>query len=57
MFGKISKALEYANSYGINYVIFVGEEEVKKNKYKLKNMVSGKETLLSLKNLLLLVTK
>jgi len=57
LFGKISKALEYANSYGINYVIFVGEEEVKKNKYKLKNMVSGKETLLSLKNLLLSVTK
>jgi len=57
MFGKISKALEYANSYGINYVIFVGEEEVKKNKYKLKNMVSGKESLLSLKILLLTVTK
>lgn len=56
-YNKISKALEYANSYGINYVIFVGEEEVKKNKYKLKNMASGKETLLSLKILLLTVTK
>ena len=29
---KISKALEYANSRGIPYAVFVGEEEVKKKK-------------------------
>jgi len=43
-FDKVGKALEYANSYSIPYVVFVGEEEVKKNKFKLKDMESGKES-------------
>ena len=43
----ITKNLEYANSYQIPYVIFVGEEEVKKGKYKLKDMKSGEERLLA----------
>jgi histidyl-tRNA synthetase len=42
-FGKPSKALEYANTYGIKKVIFVGEEEVKKKIIKIKDMISGKE--------------
>lgn len=42
-YGKPSKALEYANSYQIEKVIFVGEKEVKSGKYKVKNMTSGKE--------------
>jgi len=42
-YGKPSKALEYANSYQIEKVIFVGEKEVKSGKYKIKNMSSGKE--------------
>lgn len=49
-YGKPGKALDYANSYGIGYVIFVGDEEVKKNKFKVKNMASGKEKEVSLKN-------
>jgi len=47
-YGKPSKALEYANSYKINNVIFVGEDEVKSKKFKIKNMSSGKESLLKL---------
>lgn len=43
-YGKPSKALEYANSYKINKVIFIGEEEVKKGKVKIKDMRTGKET-------------
>ena len=43
----ISKNLNYANSLNIPYVIFVGEDEVKKKKVKLKNMQSGKEKLLA----------
>lgn len=39
----IGKALEYANTKGIENVLFVGEEEVKKKKFKLKNMKSGEE--------------
>ena len=40
-FGKPSKALEYANSYKINKVIFIGEKEVKSGKFKVKDMTSG----------------
>jgi len=42
-YGKPSKALDYANAYKINKVIFVGEKEVKKKKFKIKDMESGKE--------------
>jgi len=48
---KISKGLEYANSYEIPYVIFLGSEEVKKRKLKLRDMKTGKETLLSEKEI------
>ena len=41
---KISKGLNYANKMNIPYVLFVGSEEVKKNKFKLKNMKTGKES-------------
>jgi len=42
-YGKPSKALEYANSYKIPYVIFVGAKEVKSRKFKIKDMRTGKE--------------
>jgi histidyl-tRNA synthetase len=48
-YGKPSKALEYANSYNIQNVIFVGAEEVKTKKFTIKDMKTGKEKLLSLK--------
>lgn len=43
-YGKPSKALEYANCYGCNQVIFVGADEIKKKKVKIKDMKTGKET-------------
>lgn len=43
---SISKGLEFANSYGIPYVLLIGEEELKKEKVKLKDMGSGKEEML-----------
>lgn len=45
-FDKIGKALEYADSYKIPYAIFVGKDEIKQKKLKLRNMQSGEETLL-----------
>jgi len=45
-YGKPSKALEYANAKSINKVIFVGEEEVKRGKFKVKDMGTGKESLM-----------
>ncbi|MDP3991924.1 MAG: ATP phosphoribosyltransferase regulatory subunit [Candidatus Pacearchaeota archaeon] len=47
-YGKPSKALDYANSYGFGKAIFVGEKEVKLGKFKVKDMKSGKENILKL---------
>ena len=47
-YGKPSKALAYANSYEINGVIFVGADEVKQKKFKVKDMKTGKESILTL---------
>jgi histidyl-tRNA synthetase len=49
---SIGKAMDYANSKGIEEVIFVGKEEVGSGKFKVKNMSSGKERLLDEKALL-----
>ena len=46
-----SKNLQYANALGIPYVLFVGEEELKQGKVKLKDMVSGKEQLMNAEEL------
>ena len=43
MYGKVSRALDYANSKGIEKVIFVGSDEIKKKKFKVKDMETGKE--------------
>lgn len=47
-YGKPSKAMEYANSYKYNQVIFVGAQEVKKKKFKVKDMKTGREKILVL---------
>ena len=47
-YGKPSKALEYANSYGIKKVIFVGAQEIKKKRFKVKDMKTGAEKILVL---------
>lgn len=47
-YGKPSKSLEYANSYKYNKVIFVGEKEIKAKKFKVKDMNSGKESILKI---------
>jgi len=51
LFGKPSKALQYANSKNISYALFVGEQELKSKKFKLKDLKSGKEANLGLKEL------
>lgn len=43
----VSKNLDYADKYGIPYVVLVGEDELKKKKVKLKDMKSGKEKVLA----------
>ena len=51
-YGKPSKALDYANSYGIEKVIFIGKEEIKMKKFRLKDMKTGKEILLNLNTII-----
>jgi len=42
-YGKPSKALEYANAKDVKEVVFVGEREVARGKFKVKDMRSGEE--------------
>ncbi len=42
-----SKNMDYANKLGIPFVLFVGEDELKAKKYKLKDMKTGKEEMLT----------
>lgn len=46
---KLDKQLKYADRKGIPFVIIVGPEEVKKNKATLKNMKTGSQKTISLK--------
>ncbi|MAH32871.1 histidine--tRNA ligase [archaeon] len=52
-----SKNLKYANTLGIPYVLFIGEEELKKGKVKLKDMASGKEQMMNAEQLVLFLQK
>ena len=45
----VSKGLKYASVYNIPYVILIGENELKKDKVMLKNLTSGEEKLVTVK--------
>lgn len=49
---KFKKKMTYANNLKIPYVIIIGEDEVKENKYTVKNMESGEQALLEIDELL-----
>lgn len=51
-YGKPGKALEYANSYQIKNAIFIGEDEVSKKKFKLRDLSTGNEKMLTEKQLI-----
>ncbi len=40
---KIKKQLDYANKKNFDFVILIGEEEVKNDSFILKNMSSGEQ--------------
>lgn len=48
---KIKKSFEFANKEQIPYVIVLGEDEIKENSFKIKNMNSGIEESISFSNL------
>ncbi len=49
---KISKQFESADNLGIPFALTVGPKEVKKNRFRLKDMKTGKEQELSLKKII-----
>jgi histidyl-tRNA synthetase len=48
----ISKNMDYANMLGIPFVVFVGKQELEQGMYKLKDMTSGEERLLTREELI-----
>jgi histidyl-tRNA synthetase len=40
---NVKKGLDFASSYKIPFALFIGEDEVKNNKYTLRDMTSGEE--------------
>ena len=57
LFDKPGKALEYANAYGIPYCLFIGENEIKKKKFKLRSLKTGEEKDMSEKTLISFLKK
>lgn len=45
---KLAKTLEYADKEGIPFVAIVGKKEIERGSVKLKDMISGKEILVSI---------
>jgi len=52
MFDKIGKILEYSDSYKIPFAIFIGDNEIAKKKFKLRNLNSGEEKEMAKKTLI-----
>lgn len=44
---SVGRNVEYANKTGIPYVVFVGKEEMKQGKIKVRDMESGREIIVS----------
>jgi histidyl-tRNA synthetase len=54
---KMKKQMNYANKREIPFVVLVGADEVKSNKYTLKNMETGEQQACSLEELLEITTQ
>ena len=44
---SLKKKMNYANKIGVNNVILIGEEEVRENKIKIKNMNLGETKIIN----------
>ena len=49
---KLAKQFTYADKLGIPFTLVIGDEEVKNNQFKLKDMLSGEQSQVSLEELL-----
>lgn len=50
--GKMKKRLGYADKLGIPYAVFIGQDEVDKGTYTLKNLITGDQETLALEDVL-----
>lgn len=50
--GKIKKKMKYADRWNIPYVLIIGEEEVKNQRFALKNMKTGEQKELSIEEII-----
>ena len=48
---KIKKQMDYANQKGINYVVIIGEDELKNSIFKIKDMSNGAESKFIINNI------
>jgi histidyl-tRNA synthetase len=46
-FGKLKKAMKYADAKQIPWVAILGDSELKQNKISVKNMISGEQQIIS----------
>ncbi len=54
---KMKKQMSYANNNGINFVALAGENEMSENKVTLKNMITGEQQLVSVDELVDIISK
>ena len=54
---KMSKQLNYANKKNIGFVLIIGDEELKKEKFTLKNMSSGEQNEFPMVDMLKILRK
>ena len=48
---KMGKQFQFAEKKGIQFAVLVGEEEIKQNQFKVKDLVSGEQVTVSLPEL------
>jgi histidyl-tRNA synthetase len=49
---KMAKQFQFAEKKGIQFAVLVGEEEIKQNQYKIKDLISGEQETVSLDQLI-----
>ena len=49
--GSLKKQMEYANKIESPFVIFYGDDEIKKSEVKLRNLKTGNESSIKIENL------
>ena len=54
---SMSASMDYASKSGIPFVIFIGKEEAKKKKIKIRDMKTGKEKLASVKDVIKILNR